>query len=172
MGTKIKKIFPLRIAAMTVARHHVNLLYISADETSHYVLVKDLSRLKSIQYNNHNDKHYFCQYCLYDCISEKVLENHMERCKLHGAQTIKLLKADEGGWRRGVTKSNLHKQNTNYIYLLLSTRISKALYVNKTRVSHRHRNPSPPNTCITYHVGAASTWNAVMDDILSHPKWI
>ena len=94
MGTKIKKIFPLSITAMTVARHHVNLLYISADETSHYVLVKDLSRLILIQYNNHNDKYYFCQYCLGGCTSEKVLKNHIERCKLHGAQTIKLLKVD------------------------------------------------------------------------------
>ena len=80
---------------MAVARHHVNLLYISADETSHQVLVKDLSRLISIQYNNHNDKYYFCQYCLHGCTSEKVLKNHMERCKLHGAQRIKLLKADD-----------------------------------------------------------------------------
>ena len=31
MGTKIKKIFPLHISTMTAARHHVNLLYITAD---------------------------------------------------------------------------------------------------------------------------------------------
>ena len=30
------EIFLLRITTMTVARHHVNLLYITADETSHY----------------------------------------------------------------------------------------------------------------------------------------
>ena len=90
-----KKIFPLRITTMTVARHHVNLLYITADETSHYVLVKDLSRLISIQYNNHNNKHYLCQYCFYACNSEEVLKNHLEKCKLHGAERIKFPEPDD-----------------------------------------------------------------------------
>ena len=56
MGTKIKKIFPLRITPMTVARHHVNLLCVTADETSLYVLIKDLSRLASCQYNSNYHK--------------------------------------------------------------------------------------------------------------------
>ena len=94
-GCKDKKIFPLRIITMTTARHHVNLLYINADETSHYVFVKDLSRLISIQYNNHNGKHHFCQYFLHGCTSEEVLKNHLERCKLHGAQRIKLSEVDD-----------------------------------------------------------------------------
>ena len=33
----------------------------------------------------------------------------------------------------------------------------ESVLLNKTRVSHRHQNPSPPNTSIMYHVGAAST---------------
>ena len=72
--------------------------------------------------------------------------------------------------RRGTAKSNSQKQNANYVYLLSSMRISKVLYVNKTRVSLPHRSPSPPNISITYHVGAASTWNAVMGNTLNHPK--
>ena len=71
MGGKIKKIFPLRITTMTVARHHVNLLYITAGETSHYLLVKDLSRLVSRQYNNHSNKKYFCKYCLHGCPAKR-----------------------------------------------------------------------------------------------------
>ena len=59
--------------------------------------------------------------------------------------------------RRGVKKLNLQKQNTNCVYLLSSMRISKAFYKNKTRVSHRHQNPSPPNTSNTDHVGVTST---------------
>ena len=51
-GYEDKTILPLRITTMTIPRHYVNLLYIIADETSHYVLVKDLSRLVSSQYNN------------------------------------------------------------------------------------------------------------------------
>ena len=79
---------------MATARHHVNLLYIVVHETSHYVLVRDMSRLISIQYNNHNCKHYFCQYCLHGCTSEKLLKNNLGRCKLHWAQRIKLAEAD------------------------------------------------------------------------------
>ena len=85
MGTKIKKIFPLRITTVTTARQHVNLSYITASKTSHYVLLKDLSRLVLRQDNNDNNKRYFCQFCLHDCISEEVLKNHSGRCKLHGA---------------------------------------------------------------------------------------
>ena len=35
----------------------------------------------------------FCQYCLHGCSSEEVLKTHMERCKLHGVQRIKLPEA-------------------------------------------------------------------------------
>ena len=55
-GYEDKKIFPLRVTTMTVAKHHVNLLYITADEISHYVLVNDLSRLVISQYINTTTK--------------------------------------------------------------------------------------------------------------------
>ena len=64
-GYEDKKIFLLRIISMTIARDQVSLLYITSGEKSYYVLVKGLSRLVSIQYNNYNSKHYFCQYHLY-----------------------------------------------------------------------------------------------------------
>ena len=80
---------------MTAARHHVNILYITADETSHHALVKDLIRLVLRQYNNHKSKTYLCQYCLHSCTSEELLKNHLGRCKLHGAQRIKPLQADD-----------------------------------------------------------------------------
>ena len=73
-GCEDKKIFLLRITTMTAASHHVNLLYITLDETSHYVLVKDLSRLVSSQYNNHKNETYFYQYYLHGCTSEEVLK--------------------------------------------------------------------------------------------------
>ena len=43
-GHKDKKIFPLSITTETTARHHMNLLYITAGETSRLILAKDLSR--------------------------------------------------------------------------------------------------------------------------------
>ena len=61
-GYEDKKIFPLRTATMTTARHHLNLLYITADKTSHYPLVKDLSRLASSLCNNNYRKKYFHQF--------------------------------------------------------------------------------------------------------------
>ena len=40
-----KKIFPLRITTAAIAKHHMNLLYITTGYIKpHYVLVKDLSR--------------------------------------------------------------------------------------------------------------------------------
>ena len=72
--------------------------------------------------------------------------------------------------RRDVTKSKLQKQNSNYVFLLWSTQISQACHVNKTPVSHYHQNPSPPNTSIKYHVGAASTWNVVMAILWTIPN--
>ena len=77
----------------STARHQVNLLYITADETSHYKLVKDLSRLVLRHYNNNYHKTYFFQYCLHGCTSEEVLKNHLEKCKLHGVQRIKVSEA-------------------------------------------------------------------------------
>ena len=95
MSTKIKKIFPLLVTTMAVPKHHVNLLYIIADEKPPHVLVKDLSRLVSNQYSNHKGNTFFCQYCLHSCISEEVLKNNLERCKLHRLQRIKLPEADD-----------------------------------------------------------------------------
>ena len=58
-GWKDKKIFLLRMATMGITTHCLNLLYITAGETSHYVLLKDLSRLISTRNNNHNNKKCF-----------------------------------------------------------------------------------------------------------------
>ena len=119
--------------------------------------MKDLSRLVWRQYNNDKNKKYFCQYCLHGCTREEVLKNDMENCKLHGAQKIKF---PEAGDKKGRNKVKLQK-TANYVYLLSSTRISKAHYVNKMHMSHLHESPSPPNANIRYHVGDASTWRAM-----------
>ena len=94
-GYEDKKFFLFRITTMTAASHHVNLLYITVDKRSCYVLVKDLSRLVLRQYNNYKSKKYFCQYCLHGCTSEEILKNHLGRSKLHGKQRIKLPGADD-----------------------------------------------------------------------------
>ena len=74
--------------------------------------------------------------------------------------------------RRGMKMLSLQKQITNYIYLLSFAWILKALHVNKTRASHRHQNPSLPNTNNTYHLEDASMLNVVMGNTLNYLKWI
>ena len=114
MSTKIKKIFPLRITTVMVARHHLNLLYITAGEKSHYVLVKDLSRLVLRQYNNDN----ILPILFHGCTSKEVLKNHMERCKLQGAQRTKLPEAGDKKGRDKVkfTKTEYQLRLTFVIY--------------------------------------------------------
>ena len=47
----------------------------------------------------------------------------------------------ESSSKKLTTRRGVKKSNNNYVYLLLSTRILKAFYVNKTRGSHRHQIP-------------------------------
>ena len=76
--------------------------------------MKDLNRLVSRQYNNNCHKKYFFQCCLHGCTSEELLKNHVGRCKLHGAQRIKLPEADN---KKGRDKINFIK--TEYQLRLL-----------------------------------------------------
>lgn len=88
-------VFSLRISIKDDAEHHVNLLYFAEEEISHYALINDLSRLVSAQINNHNGRQYICKYCLHGCSSQEILDNHTERCQLHGAQRVKLPEPEE-----------------------------------------------------------------------------
>ncbi|XP_050517934.1 uncharacterized protein LOC126892440 [Diabrotica virgifera virgifera] len=63
---------------------HVNLLLIQNKSetsiTSHFVWIKDLSRLLSKQLNSCGYKNYFCDRCLHYFYSEEKLSNHMVDC--------------------------------------------------------------------------------------------
>ena len=161
---EIKNVFPLHITTMVIAR--VNLFHITAGETFHYALVKDLSRLVMRQYNNDCHKKYFCRYCLHGCTSEEVLKTIWKDASYIGRKDSSSPKVTT---KRGLAKSNLQKKNANYIYLLSSRWILKTFYVNKSRVSHHHQNPSPPNTNITYHLHLREIQLWVI--IWTTPKW-
>ena len=88
-------VFPIRISDVVNARHHVDLLYISEEEIGHYVWIKDLSRLVRRQITRRENRIHICKYCLHGCSSRDILEKHMERCQLHGAQRIKMPKEGE-----------------------------------------------------------------------------
>ena len=142
---------------MITASHPANLLYITAGETSHYVLLKDLSRLISRQNNNHNEKNisvnvvYMTKPVKRYCKKKKNIWKDASYTGHKESSSQKLMT------KRNATKSSLQKQNTNCVYFLSSIWISKVFYLNKTRMNHRHQNPSSANTSILYHVRAAST---------------
>ena len=101
MDMKIKKSVTLCITNMAVAGHGVNLLHIISGETSHYVFVKDLSRLVSRQYNNHNNKKIFPSILftwLHQWRSIEKLFGKMQ-VTLHRAQRIKPTEADSKNGR-------------------------------------------------------------------------
>ena len=84
-----KRVFPLRISK-EIQPHHVDLLYISDNDINHYVLIKNISRLISSQLSSNKRHTFICPYCLHGCKTKDILDRHMERCKLHGAQRVKL----------------------------------------------------------------------------------
>ena len=172
-GCEDKKIFPLFITTVGITTHCVNLLYITAGETSHFVLLKDLSIPISRWNNNHNNKKTFLiiQFAWLNQWRGIEKKNKKKTTWKEASYTgHKGSSSQKMTTRRSATKSSLHKQNTNYVNFLSSIQISKVFYVNKTPVGHCHQNPSSPNTSITYHVGAASMWNAVIGITLNYSK--
>ncbi len=81
-------IIPARITENKKEKH-VNLLYLSNSTNSHYVLIKDMSRLLAQQINKRQNAKFICDYCLHGCTTAKILEKHQERCKEHRAQLTK-----------------------------------------------------------------------------------
>ena len=98
--------------------------------------------------------------------AKRYWKKHLERCKLHGAQRIKLPEVDGKKERNKVkpTKTEYQLRLSFIIYADFKS------VLRKTRVGHRYQNPSSLNTSITYHVGAAYMWNAVMGNTLNHRK--
>ena len=74
-------IIPLRITKVK-KQHHADLLYIQNDTgNSHYVLIKDKSRLLGSQLTKHDGKNNICDYCLNNFSSADRLIRHVELCK-------------------------------------------------------------------------------------------
>ena len=72
-------------------RDNLDLLYIEGKDefgrdTTHYVLIKDLSRFMS-HFTKHNGMKYFCRACLQCCYSSNSLAQHMKDCiSINGMQ--------------------------------------------------------------------------------------
>ena len=97
------KIFPLYVSKK-FNEQVLNVLLISNEGTSHYVLIKDFNRLmySRVKTKNAHKKHY-CMSCLQRFSTKKILNNHRERCLLinetqavkYETEIIKLKNYDE-----------------------------------------------------------------------------
>ena len=68
----------------------MNLLFITNENKSYYVYIKDFNRFMCNKRKNKNKKH-FCRYCLQYFSSEEVLIDHKKVClKINGKQSVKL----------------------------------------------------------------------------------
>ena len=78
------------------AKCHIDLLRIDEDDISHYVYVKDCSRLLNSQKSTFRNKSYFCKYCHNGFGSQDLLNKHYEKgCMEVEGQQIEMPTPDE-----------------------------------------------------------------------------
>ena len=103
-GHENKQPYPIYISKETYD-NHMDLLLITEENKSHYLVTKDFNRFIFLSNKTHTKKH-FCMYCLQCFSSENVLTNHKESClQVNGTQAIKI---PEKGSK--VKLMNFHKQ--------------------------------------------------------------
>ena len=83
------EILPLRITKNVRREHHVDLLLLSKNQTSHYCLIKDLNKFL-YRTRRHRCKTYFCPYCLQGFKTQTTLDKHTPYCSTHGPQKVEL----------------------------------------------------------------------------------
>ena len=85
---KGKGVYPLRITDNMDREHKIRLMLIEKDGVKHYCLIKNLSRLLSLQVSKHVGKKCFCDRCLNPIQFEKSLNKYLEYCGKHKAVKI------------------------------------------------------------------------------------
>ena len=76
------RFFPLYVSKKS-NEQVLNVLWISNEEKSHYVFIKDLNRLMYSQIKTKNvHKKHFCMSCLQNFTTKEILNSHRERCLL------------------------------------------------------------------------------------------
>jgi len=88
-GYENSRLYPIRISNEKYD-HHMELLYITEGEKSHYVYIQNFNRLM-FNFSNHKDNKHFCMRCLHCFISKNLLERHQPDCfAINGTQVIDL----------------------------------------------------------------------------------
>ena len=76
-----KVVYRLRIYEGEVRQHQINLLLIEKEGKKHYCLVKNMSRLFSMQISKHKGSVHICFRCLNPFLNENALNIHKEICE-------------------------------------------------------------------------------------------
>jgi hypothetical protein len=84
-----KTTVPLSITKHRNRLYHINLLWLTDGENSHYYLITNLNRFLS-RTKTHCSKMYFCPYCLHGFCKETALTEHPLNCSTRGAQRVEL----------------------------------------------------------------------------------
>lgn len=79
--------YPIQLSATPNSEDTINLLLLSNDKTSHYVLVKDLSALLCNKSKN-TKKKFWCVRCFRGFMTPKLREDHEEDCCNFRAQRV------------------------------------------------------------------------------------
>ncbi|XP_054723117.1 uncharacterized protein LOC129233064, partial [Uloborus diversus] len=105
-GCDNNEVFPLCISKRE-DEDCINLLLITNEETQHYCLIRDMSRLVA-NLSKHHPKCFICYRCLHRFSSERLLKEHHEFCKDLSPQRVKL--PEEG---KNILKfENIHFQHS------------------------------------------------------------
>ena len=90
------EVYPLRITEHRGRKYHVNLLLLSDANTTHYCLIRNLSRMLS-SLSKRNGASFYCNYCLHRFsdnkdtnAARKRVEEHERNCSQHAVQKVKL----------------------------------------------------------------------------------
>ena len=90
-GFEQNEIFPLRITKQTGRQHHVNLLYLTQGDKSHYCLIRNLNAFLH-RTNASRHKSYYCCYCLNSFSTQFLCDQHSQYCSSNDPQRVELPK--------------------------------------------------------------------------------
>uniref|UniRef100_A0A8D8TAN0 DNA-directed DNA polymerase n=1 Tax=Cacopsylla melanoneura TaxID=428564 RepID=A0A8D8TAN0_9HEMI len=95
-GYEENTIYPLYISVNLDRKYHIDLLLITLEESSHFLLIRNKNTLfKHILYPKSHHEVHICDYCLNNLSSKQAHDNHVVRCKLVTPQHIKYPTSEE-----------------------------------------------------------------------------